>query len=192
MRTKCVACPSSWSRVARKKLGQKCISFRIRTRPRLTTGTSCLLAELGRIAVRVSLADDVLIFLTPCTSSRENCAKGGPFKAARSYETNYRATSAGMRLCVCGRNVHFEEPRTSSRKTSLLKRRRIRNVQSSSKIRCESINLIKNIPLDSRRISIYVSVFSNIYRSVFHVRISAPTHFDFYSHAKFYGAASFR
>lgn len=54
--------------------------------------TSCLLAELGRIAKRVSLADDVLIFLTPRTSSRENCAKGGPFKA-RSHETNYRATS---------------------------------------------------------------------------------------------------
>jgi len=44
--------------------------------------------------------------------------RAGPSKPRVSTK-QITERQAGMRLGVCGRNVHFEEPRTSSRKTSL-------------------------------------------------------------------------
>jgi len=87
--------------------------------------TSCLLAELGRIAGRVSLSLSLSLSRTTYWYSSRRvrrvekiARRAGPSKPRVSTK-QITERQAGMRLGVCGRNVHFEEPRTSSRKTSL-------------------------------------------------------------------------
>lgn len=82
----------------------------------------------------------VLIFLTPCTSSQENCApRVGPSKP-RAFPRNKLPSDRR------GRSVHFEEPRASTRKTSLCKMYWIHNAQFSNEIQyADKCKPVKNI-----------------------------------------------
>lgn len=96
MLTGCVTCPleTAWRERNFGKTASR-FAYEPAKAPHLTTGTSCLLAELGEIAERVSLSRGRRIDIPHAVYAESRKLREGWAlqSRARSHETNYRATS---------------------------------------------------------------------------------------------------